>query len=122
MASGMLVWDTLGPALTYMAVDQFVQVVEAMQEGADKVVEYGQANAPWTDRTGAARSSLNARVYTDGFEVILEFAHGVDYGEWLELIQDGNFAIIMPTLEAVGPEIMRDAGAKMVMVPGGGLL
>lgn len=120
MASGMLVYDSLGPALDYMAIHQATEVHEAMERGAERIVAYGQANAPWADRTGMARNTLSTRVYVSGGEVVLEFAHGVDYGQWLELIQDGRFAIIMPTLEMLAPEIMAEAGAMMVTVPGGG--
>lgn len=114
MASGMIVHDGIGPVLAYLAVSAATNVVEAMSEGKDKVEAYAKANAPWADRTGEAREGLVASVYEEGGEIVLELAHTAEHGLWLELIQDGTFAIIMPTLEALGPEIIRDAGGHLM--------
>lgn len=117
MASGVIVFDGIGPTLDILALGVAGNVAEAMAAGKSEVQAYAQANAPWADRTGAARNGLVASVYEEGGQIILELAHSVDYGVWLELIQDGAFAIIMPTLEALGPKILRDAGAGVL---GGG--
>jgi len=110
---GIWIHDGIGPILDYMAINTGVQVAEAMYEGAQEVQLYAQMNAPWTDQTGAARAGLTASVYEEFGEVVLELAHSVDYGIWLETIQGGKFAIIMPTLEALGPRIIRDAGGHV---------
>jgi len=72
-----------------------------------------KANAPWVDRTGAARQSLRAEVepptaaqVQQMVELIL--AHGVEYGVFLELKNAGAFAIINPTLDAAAPKIWAD--------------
>src|SRR5690606_40915510 len=56
--------------------------------------------APWTDRTGAARAGLfsDVRVGPDELSIIL--AHGVDYGVYLELANNGKYAILWPTATA----------------------
>jgi hypothetical protein len=82
-----------------------------MESGKEKVEAYAKLNAPWNDRTGEARDGLVADLYEEDGEIVLELAHSVDYGIWLETIEDGTFAIIMPTLEALGPEILHEAGA-----------
>jgi hypothetical protein len=87
-----------------------------MESGKERVEGYAKMNAPWADRTGAAREGLTASVSEHDAEITLELAHTVEYGIWLETIQDGAFAIIMPTLEALGPEILREAGAQVVSV------
>lgn len=89
-------------------------VAEVFLDYAPQVEQEAKANAPWADQTGRARDGLNTAVMT-GEEVTLDLAHGedVEYGFWLEVIQNGNFAIIMPTLEQFAPRIMRDA-AKAV--------
>ena len=51
-------------------------------------------------------------------EIVIELYHKAEHGYWLELIQDGAYAIIMPTIEALGPEIIRRAGGS-VIDPGG---
>jgi len=100
-----------------MAVTMAARIAYVMQQGAEEIEAYGKNNAPWTDRTGAARDGLVADVSLEGSDVVITFAHSVDYGLWLELIQDGTFAIIMPTLEALGPEILERAGGEVLSVP-----
>jgi hypothetical protein len=114
----MRVFDGIGPVLDFMAIRTAANVAEAVEQGAMELEMYAKFNAPWADRTGEARNGLTASVYEEGGEIVLELAHSVDYGIWLELIQDGRFAIIMPTLEALGPRIIRDAGGR-VMDTGG---
>ncbi len=108
------VHDGIGPTLAWMAVNMTGRVVAVMESGKEKVQEYAQQNAPWEDRTGDARSGLIADVSEDGGLIVLELAHTVDYGVYLETIENGAFAIIMPTLEALGPEILREAGAQVL--------
>lgn len=77
---------------------------------ADKAVEYAKLNAPWTDDTGNARAGLNADVNVrqpskDHWELIL--AHGVYYGIYLEVCNSGKYAIIMPTINYIGPLLLR---------------
>lgn len=120
MRASMTVRDAIGPVLAYKVVTTALHVTEAFRSGEARVEAYAKLNAPWTDQTGMARAGLTASVGVDGGEVVLTLAHSVDYGIWLELIQDGSYAIIMPTLEALGPEILRDAGAATLSVGPGG--
>lgn len=116
MAKGMLVVDTIGPHLNLLIADTPRRVKEGMEQGADEILAYAQYNAPWTDRTGAAREGLYTDVFEEDGDIVLELGHGVDYGIWLELIQDGRFAIIMPTLEALGDKVVHDAGGRVISV------
>ena len=65
---------------------------------------FARTNAPWTDRTGNARSGLHADVniieYGQAFELIV--AHSVHYGIWLEVRFSGKYAIIQPTIDFIG--------------------
>lgn len=115
---GMILHDGIGPVLSYLAASSAINVTEAMMEGKGKVESYAKMNAPWTDQTGAARNGLTASVFVEDGVVVLELAHTVDHGQWLELIQDGRFAIIMPTLEALGAEIAMDAGGMVMETRG----
>lgn len=115
-SGGVFIHDGIGPVLGYLFASAAENVADAMYDGKGAVEAYAQSNAPWADQTGAARAGLTASVDVDGGEVVLELAHSVDYGYWLEVIQDGTFAIIMPTLEALGPEIIREAGGKVISV------
>jgi hypothetical protein len=117
MARAGFIWfDGIGPVLDVLALNAATNVVEAMEEGAQEVQAYAQMNAPWSDITGEARNGLTAEVDYELDEVTLLLYHTAEHGYWLELIQDGRFAIIMPTLEALGPKILEDAGATVMGV------
>lgn len=66
-----------------------------------------KSNAPWTDRTGNARSGLFGTVETAQNMVILYLSHGqmIDYGIWLELAHGGRHAILLKTIESHLPEL-----------------
>lgn len=108
----ILATDTLTSLFASQIGGDLVDSVENTLEGfVEEVQEYAQANAPWADRTGEARASLEAEVTTEGDSVLLILSHGVDYGEWLETIQSGRYAIIMPTLEHFAGQIFAATGA-----------
>lgn len=68
-----------------------------------------QTNRPWTDRTGMAKARLDASVSTpNNHTVRITLSHGVEYGIWLELANEKNYAIIMPTINQEGPHIVSD--------------
>lgn len=71
--------------------------------------------APWTDRTGNARTGLFGTAERDVAQrlVTIYLSHGadIDYGKWLELIGSGKWAIIMPTIEAHLPELKAELDA-----------
>lgn len=95
-------------------VNKFITVTTDFAEG--KGVDQMKLKAPWTDRTGAARGGLNGRTSHTGQGPIgftrhsITFAHGVDYGIWLEVANSGKFQIIMPTVLAVGKSVMSVIG------------
>lgn len=79
----------------------------AMTTGfAREVQEYARENAPWEDRTGDARSGLTAKGEQRLTSYTITLYHTVDYGIWLEVRWDGKYAIILPTIEHMGHELM----------------
>lgn len=76
-------------------------------EQAAEMQAYARSNAPWQDRTGAARAGLTATVEETGPIGTIVLSHGVDYGIWLEVANGGRFAIIAPTIDVFGPKVMR---------------
>ncbi len=60
---------------------------------------YAKANAPWTDRTGMLRRSIDScfAIEKGILEVVLFDAE--PYGVFLELCFEKRFAILMPTVE-----------------------
>lgn len=98
--------DSLSPGLAEFGVrcEAAVQTIVA-QVAADSQ-DYMQENAPWEDRTKQAREGLEAEPFFGTISGIV-LAHGVDYGIWLEIRFGGELAIIIPTLEVMGPRLMK---------------
>jgi len=62
----------------------------------------------WKNRTHNAKNGLFGEVEISGLrrdEVLIKLAHSVEYGVFLELANDGEHAILKPTLDAAIPEI-----------------
>lgn len=83
-------------------------VMSVLEMKAPQVEAHMKTNAPWNDQTGNARQGLRAEAYDNGGDQkgIILF-HQVPYGIWLELKNSGENAIILPTIEVMGPEVMR---------------
>lgn len=93
---------------------------EIAHKNAAEMEAWAKANAPWQDRTGAARATLKATVAQTGQATEITLAHGVDYGVWLELTHGGKNAIIAPAIDYWGPKLMQDLRQKVAggAVPG----
>jgi Bacteriophage HK97-gp10, putative tail-component len=115
MANGggfFILADSISPFLEN--VSEYKAVAMDMAEGvADRMLASAKDNAPWADRTGAARQGLETEVTDEGDVIVVTLMHTVDYGQWLETIQSGRFAIIMPTLEQYAAEIHRVVAGGM---------
>ena len=92
-----------------VAVDKKAQAAVEMyaKNQAKKLESYAKKNAPWTDRTGMARKSLRADTSKLDNGIRITLAHGVDYGLWLELAHEKRFAIVKPTIELRGNEVIK---------------
>lgn len=89
-------------------LNQFGPKVKRGMVGAANYVapvaeQYMRSNAPWTDRTSAARNGLHAQVQVSTNKVAIVLFHTVPYGVFLEIRWGGKYAIIEPTMAAVGP-------------------
>lgn len=69
---------------------------------ADQLESAMKSNAPWNDRTGAARANLKATYTGGGTLYRVELTHGVPYGKFLEFgtIYMSPRPILRPTLES----------------------
>lgn len=73
---------------------------------AKKLQGYMQTHRPWTDRTGLAKARLSAVASTIAQHTIcITLAHGVNYGIWLELAHEKNYAIVGPTINLKSSEV-----------------
>lgn len=71
-------------------------------------------NRPWTDRTGMAKARLSAKVSQPDTNIVrITLAHGVEYGIWLELANEKNYAIIAPTINTESPKVVSDLSNLM---------
>lgn len=77
------------------------------ENGALKLQNYAKEHRPWTDRTGHARQRLTGKSSRVDKGYQLELSHGVEYGIWLEMAHEKRFAIINPTIEKVGPSVVK---------------
>ena len=78
-------------------------MVAAAAFTAKSAEAYMKANAPWTDRTSAARNGLRATTRTSGKKVAVILYHSVDYGIWLEVRWGGRYQIIRPAIQVSVP-------------------
>lgn len=81
---------------------------------ASEIQSKMKLNRPWTDRTGMAKALLNAKVSQPDKETVrITLSHGVEYGIWLELANEKNYAVIAPTIREEGPRIVSDLSDLM---------
>jgi hypothetical protein len=77
---------------------------------------YMKEHARWRDDTGnrkdrvpgAARAGLKTIPELKGTHKQIWFSHGVDYGIWLEIKNNGKWQIIMPTVAEMGKRLMKN--------------
>lgn len=101
VTDGIIQWFN-GPEWDELAYEEFLK--------AESELEFQmQQDAPWTDRTGDARRGLRAVASHDDGIITMTLSHSVDYGFWLEVIQNGRFAIIGPTLDTEARRITYNA-------------
>ncbi len=83
------------------------------QATAPQAENWMKQNAPWTDRTGNARQSLNAHAEIAPPVVRLVLDHGMEYGKYLEFKHAGRFAIVGPAVDVFTPRIMQAIQAAL---------
>ena len=87
-----------------------VAVAAVAQRVATEMQNQAQADAPWTDRTGNARTGIYGTSEADfaARVVTIYLSHGatIDYGVWLELANSGRYAVIMRTMETFYDPLM----------------
>lgn len=98
--------DTLSTGMAGFIPALKEQFEDELSNFAELVERYMKENAPWEDRTGDARSGLVAEEFNEISTMGISLEHSVDYGIWLEVRWNGKYAIIIPTLEVMGPALM----------------
>ena len=104
----------LNKNLDKMAVKLGAVVLMYAATKASEIESKMKMNHPWTDRTGMAKAMLTAKVSQPNQNLVrITLAHGVEYGIWLELANEKNYAIIEPTVNEEGPRIITDLNDLM---------
>lgn len=90
--------------------EKFITLIYGFADtNASKIEAYMKKNRPWTDRTGAAKATLNAKALPPTFgKQEIRLAHGVYYGIYLETMKEGMYAIVLPTMRAEGQRCFND--------------
>jgi len=99
--------DGLTPGILAYEVTLMHTIYRVMREYAEEMEQYMQDNAPWEDQTGEARAGLGAVVDEHPVRPEIILYHTVSYGKWLEIRWNGLYAVIMPTIEDMGPGLIR---------------
>lgn len=77
---------------------------------AAKAERLSKEKAGWQDRTGNARQGLKGHSFwNSSTEMKVALSHRVDYGVYLELANDGKYAILEPTINSLRDEFYRNA-------------
>lgn len=74
-----------------------------------KIQQCAQENAPWTDRTGAARERLKYNSDIDENGLVISIFHQMEYGIYLELCNNEKYAILKNARDATLPEFIEAA-------------
>ena len=101
--------SNLGKNLDSMSLKLGALLLMYSATKAEKIKADMHSNRKWTDRTGMAKTTLDAKVSQPEEDIIrITLSYGVDYGLWLELANEKNYAIIAPTINDEGPRIISD--------------
>lgn len=104
MAAARVVWST-SPVVLQGNIARLARVFpqrvdQACAESAVHGEAYAKTNAPWTNRTGAARATLTGESSVRGASGEITVGHGVDYGIWLEVSNGRKCAVIPQTMQS----------------------
>ena len=62
-------------------------------------------DAPWQDRSGNARQTLKGTSGWEGDTIKIILSHSMEYGPYLEICNDGKYAILEKTLNSFREEL-----------------
>lgn len=93
--------------------DYLFRTIAALQALGDhyaaKMEGEAKQNKPWQNRTGDAQKGLFGEAKAENTELKVRLAHSVDYGVYLELANNGKYAILEPTVQKNAPKFFKDA-------------
>lgn len=92
----------------------FARLATENKEKLDKYAEksglkleaYAKQNTPWQNITGQARRTLKGGKEWEGDKVDIYISGNMEYSPYLEYKNDGKYAILKPTIDALSREIL----------------
>lgn len=96
----------------------YAMIATVVDYTRDRAVGDMKQGAPWKDRTGNARATLNAKAKHDKTQHILTLFGGVPYQIWLEIRWSGRWAIITPQVPIQGQKLMKRLDGLMARLKG----
>ncbi|WP_096635820.1 hypothetical protein [Clostridium cochlearium] len=72
-----------------------------------KLEDHAKKNAPWIDRTGLSRKTIEGGKQWEGDKCNIYVAGNTEQFPYLELAMDKQYSILNPTVNKLSPEILR---------------
>lgn len=105
-----------GPGYSDYVHTKFLTGRRVAEARAEEAKQWMKDNAPWQDVTGDARRGLDVDVVQEDrifAQLIFHHDYKLNYPIYLELANQGRFAIIAPAIDYWGPRLWRDVQSIM---------
>ncbi len=83
------------------------------ETAGEKMVGYAKPNAPWTDRTGNSRQTIDKNIVTGANTTQIQLRGNTPHFKYLELAHEKKHAILWPTIQRHSAEILK-GWAKLI--------
>ncbi|MGY0372477.1 hypothetical protein [Clostridium sp. JNZ J1-5] len=91
---------------TRLATENKEKLNRYAEKSGLKLEAYAKQNAPWENDTGHARRTLKGGKEWEGDKVDIYISGNMEYSPYLEYKNDGKYAILKPTIDALSREIL----------------
>lgn len=78
-----------------------------------KLEAEAKRSAPWTDRTGLSRKTIQGGSRWEGSKCVVYLSGNTPQFPYLELCHDKKYAVLQPTIDKMSPEILK--GLKILL-------
>ena len=96
-------------------IDQRVRLGSLLyaETAAQKLENHAKEDAPWTDRTGNSRQTIDHAKFLEGNKIIIQIRGNTPHFKYLELAMEKKYAILWPTIQKHKAEIIK--GWKVIL-------
>ncbi|ARC85644.1 bacteriophage HK97-gp10, tail-component family protein [Clostridium argentinense CDC 2741] len=100
-------FENVVEGLAKLEIDTKYKLDKHAEKGGAKMETYAKLNASWQNDTGQARRTLKGGKEWSGSDKVNIYISGnVEYSPYLEYKNDGRYAILKPTVDALSKEIL----------------